>query len=74
MAVKYLFKYIYKGHNHATVKIEKNAQEQTKSINEICLYLDTRYVLTLEVIWRLFYYWLHDRKSDVIQLQVHLSG
>ena len=73
-AIKYLFKYIYKGHNHATVKIEKNAQEQTKSINEICLYLDTRYVLTLEVIWRLFYYWLHDRKSDVIQLQVHLSG
>ena len=48
MAVKYLFKYIYKGHNHATVKIEKNAQEQTKSINKIRLYLDARYVSASE--------------------------
>ncbi len=48
MAVKYLFKYVYKGHDRATVEIGKNAQEQTKSINKIRLYLDARYVSASE--------------------------
>ena len=58
MAVKYLFKYVYKGHDRATIKIGKNTQgqEQTKSINEICLYLDACYVSASEAKWRLFYY------------------
>jgi len=29
-AVKYLFKYVYKGHDHATIEIRKNMQKQRK--------------------------------------------
>ncbi|CAB4419743.1 unnamed protein product [Rhizophagus irregularis] len=48
--------------------------EQAKGIDEIHLYLDARYVSASEATWRLFHYWLYDRKPNVMQLQVHLPG
>jgi hypothetical protein len=76
IAVKYLFKYVYKGHDRATVEIKKNAQSQehVKAIDEIRLYLDARYVSASEATWRLFHYRLHDRMPNVMRLQVHLPG
>jgi hypothetical protein len=50
--MKYLYKYIYKGHNHAIVVLETR--------NEIKQYFDVRYVSTFEVAWRLFTFKLHD--------------
>ncbi|CAG8679327.1 5254_t:CDS:2 [Cetraspora pellucida] len=49
-------------------------QDQVKNVDEICLYLDARYVLVSEAFWRLFHYRLHDRSSGIIQLQVYLPG
>ena len=65
-AIKYLFKYIYKEHDCATVEVKSN--------DEISLYLDVRYISASEASWRIFYYHLHNEKPDVIQLCVHLPG
>ena len=64
-AIKYLFKYVYKGHDRATVEIIND---------EINLYLDARYISASEASWRIFHYHLHNEKPDVIQLCVHLPG
>ena len=65
-AIKYLFKYVYKGHDRATVEVRNN--------DEIGLYLDARYISASEASWRIFHYRLHNEKPDVIQLCVHLPG
>ena len=65
-AIKYLFKYIYKGHDRVTVEVRNN--------DEIGLYLDARYISASEASWRIFHYRLHNEKPDVIQLCVHLPG
>ncbi|CAJ0641618.1 4542_t:CDS:2 [Entrophospora sp. SA101] len=72
-AVKYLFKYVYKGHDRATVEIRRQNHKQ-ESNDEISLYLDARYVSASEASWRLFHYRLHDRSPAVVHLQVHLPG
>jgi hypothetical protein len=63
-AVKYLYKYVYKGHDRAAVVIE--------GPNEIQQYFDARYVSASEAAWRLFAFKLHDGFPSVIRLQVHL--
>lgn len=64
-AVKYLFKYITKRVDKATVLIEKGTDPQTsekgkeklkKEKNEIQEYIDCRYLSACESIWRTFAY------------------
>lgn len=64
--LKYVNKYIYKGHDRTTMEINKN--------DEIKLYLDARYVSAIEATWRLFHFVLHHRSPAVIRLQVHLRN
>ncbi len=51
-AVKYLFKYVYKGHDRATVEISRQSDNATErnvvEANEIKKYLDCRYVFASE--------------------------
>ncbi|POG80114.1 hypothetical protein GLOIN_2v1426683, partial [Rhizophagus irregularis DAOM 181602=DAOM 197198] len=54
-AIKYLFKYVYKGHDCATVEIVND---------EINLYLDACYISASEASWRIFHYRLHNEKPD----------
>ena len=68
-AVKYLFKYIYKGHDRATVALSNSI-----TINEIQHFIDTRYVSAHESVWRIMHYKMHDEAPDVIRLVVHLPG
>jgi hypothetical protein len=68
-SVKYLFKYIYKGHDCANVQVT-TTNELTH--DEITTFLDTRYVSAPEGIWRLSEYKLHDHSHSVIRLPVHL--
>ena len=63
-AVKYLYKYTYKGPDRANMEI----------INEVTDFLDARYVTAPEACWRLFEYPMHARSHVVERLPVHLHN
>lgn len=67
-AVKYLFKYVYKGHDRVMASIQSDEH------NEIQHYVDARYVSASEACLRIFHYDLHDRSPAVQRLAVHLPG
>ena len=66
-SVKYLYKYVYKGHDRIIVSIGKPNNEITK-------YLDARYVSAIESCWRLFNFGLQERSHKVERLPVHLPN
>ncbi len=81
LAVKYLYIYVYKGHDRATVSfsqsINRAGQEATgtdESIDEIKMYLDARYVSSSESMWRIFHFKMHGRSPNVQRLAVHLPN
>ncbi len=77
-AVKYLFKYVYKGHDRATIEISCQSDNATKGnvveTDEIKKYLDCRYVSASEVTWRIFKFDMHERFPTVERLQYHLPN
>ena len=64
-AVKYIYKYVYKGHDRTTMKFG-TAQDEIK------LYLDARYISSCEVNWHLYFFEVQDHQPSVLHLQVHL--
>lgn len=68
-SVKYIFKYVYKGHDSATVQIQ---EQNTLQHDEIKTFMDSRYVSAPEAIWRLFGFHMHSQSHTIIRLQVHL--
>ena len=66
-AVKYIYKYVYKGHDRTTM-------EFGTCEDEIKLYLDSRYVSACEGIWRLFQFDMHEEFPNIVRLQVHLPN
>ncbi|XP_062208940.1 uncharacterized protein LOC133910622 [Phragmites australis] len=71
-AVKYLYKYIYKGHDKASVSI--NYANGNHEINEIDDYREARWVAPQEALWRIFAFDLSGIFPPVLQLQLHLPG
>ncbi|CAF4580645.1 unnamed protein product [Rotaria socialis] len=76
-SIKYLFKYVYKGHHCANIKLElpvKDCENFAKTLqwNEIKAHLDARYVGAPEAVWRLFEFPLHDKSHSIIRLFIHL--
>jgi len=87
--VKYLFKYVYKGHSRIMVNIEQQTregyaiqrphqlpppQDESLRIDEIKRYTDARYVSAYEACWRLFGYQMSSHYPPVTRLQIHLPG
>ena len=68
-SVKYLFKYVYKGHDCANIEIT----EQVIEHNEVKSFIDSRYVSAPEAMWRLLGFKMHDQSHTVIRLTVHLE-
>ncbi len=68
MAVKYLYKYLYKGPDRATIEFKIH------KYNEIKQYIDSLYVSPSEACWKIFGFQLHDRAPTVIALPVHLPA
>ena len=75
LAIKYLYKYIYKGHDRATVILSQNQTPNTSEpIDEIKTYLDTRYISASESIWRIFHYRMHNHTPNIQRLAIHLPN
>ncbi|XP_073513989.1 uncharacterized protein [Phyllobates terribilis] len=69
-SVKYLFKYVYKGHDKANIEI---AQRDIKH-DETSQFVDSRYVSAPEAEWRIFGCPMHKQSHAIIRLAVHLPN
>ncbi len=52
-AVKYLYKYVYKGHDRVMAEIRGETELLKQSTDEINQFLDARYVSASEGLWRI---------------------
>ncbi|CAI5440372.1 unnamed protein product [Caenorhabditis angaria] len=74
-AVKYLYKYVYKGTTRASIRIQTTSSGVPNPVeDEIDKYLDTRYVCAPEAMHHILGYPMTDRSVSVEQLKVHLPG
>ena len=79
-SVKYLFKYVYKGHDYANMELAvhqpnpNDPQDQRPVLqhDEVNTYLNCRYVSAPEAIWRLSEHKLHDQSHTIYRLAIHL--
>ncbi|GBN64593.1 hypothetical protein AVEN_156439-1 [Araneus ventricosus] len=69
-AVKYIYKYIYKGFDCANMVLSAGQVQY----NEIENYIDARYVSAPEAMWRFLGSHMHDRSRAVMRLPVHLPN
>lgn len=67
-AVKYLYKYSYKGPDRLNIQIDDSQQH-----DEIEEYLDCRYISPPEACWRIFGFSMHSQSHSVERLPVHLE-
>ncbi|TVU30935.1 hypothetical protein EJB05_22589, partial [Eragrostis curvula] len=72
-SVKYLYKYIYKGHDRASFSVDKSENDDIV-INEIKQYQDARCITPSEVAYMLYRFPLYYVSPPVLQLAVHLEG
>ncbi len=80
--VKNLYKYVYKGHDCAQVDVglvdaaapDGAAPAQPRTLDEIKIYQDGRYVSTYEANHCLYGFDLHKEHPNVVRLAVHLKG
>ncbi|XP_039690573.1 uncharacterized protein [Medicago truncatula] len=78
-AIKYLFKYLHKGPDRATMVIEDNVLGNRSTnathitmVDEVKTFLDCRYVSACEACWRIFNFDIHYRNPAVMRLSFHL--
>ncbi|XP_020254383.1 uncharacterized protein LOC109831471 [Asparagus officinalis] len=76
-SIKYLFKYITKGPDHASISLRSHKSSSSGSNNhektdEIQYYLDCRYISAPEAIWRIYGFDIHYRVPAVERLPFHL--
>jgi hypothetical protein len=60
--VKYMYKYVYKGHDRSNILIE----------DEIQSFLDCRYLCAQEACWRLFQFKMEESMHTVYRMAIHL--
>ncbi|XP_077232176.1 uncharacterized protein LOC143867189 [Tasmannia lanceolata] len=79
--IKYLFKYLHKGPDRATIVFELNSSKTTdrniglhKNNDEAKQYLDCRYVSAPEACWRIFEFYTQGQQPFVERLQFHLPN
>src|SRR6266498_1010851 len=65
-AVKYIHKYIYKGHDKATLQIYKT--------NKITRYMTCRYINPAQAIWSILEFLIYEEWSTVIRLSLHIPN
>uniref|UniRef100_A0A2N9HBP6 ATP-dependent DNA helicase n=1 Tax=Fagus sylvatica TaxID=28930 RepID=A0A2N9HBP6_FAGSY len=80
-SIKYLFKYITKGPDRATLILEENVHvdastgiQHVTNTDEVKAYLDCRYISAIEACWRIFQFDIHYRLPAVERLNFHLEN
>jgi len=70
-SIKYLFKYVNKGHDRVTASFYNPSNE---CYDEIKMYYDCRYLSACEAVWRIFSFDINYREPSVERLSFHLEG
>ncbi|XP_035835716.1 uncharacterized protein LOC110897618 [Helianthus annuus] len=74
-SIKYLFKYINKGPDRATIAVVQSDNQSEEQVqDEIKEYYDCRYISACEASWRIFANEVHYRRPSVMRLPFHLPG
>jgi hypothetical protein len=68
-SVKYLFKYVYKGHDCANIEV---TESNTTNHDEVKTFLDARYVSAPEAYWRISEYLMQKHSHSIVRLALHL--
>lgn len=74
-SVKYIYKYVYKGYDSATIRLVPNTDAiaaDVVDVDEISNFLNGRYVGSTEAAWRIFEYPMHFQSHVIIRLDIHL--
>ncbi|XP_057249904.1 uncharacterized protein LOC130591037 [Beta vulgaris subsp. vulgaris] len=71
-AVKYIYKYVYKGHDKISFAV--SAQQDPKPVDEIQQFQTGRWVSPCEAAWRIFSFDLFEMYPPVLPLQIHLPN
>ncbi|XP_031103123.1 uncharacterized protein LOC116006774 [Ipomoea triloba] len=71
-SVKYIYKYIYKGHDRVRMSLADNMSDYV--IDEIKEYQNAQWISPPEAAWRIYGFAIAELKPAVIQLQVHLEN
>ena len=66
-AIKYIYKYVYKGHDRITM-------EFGSCVDEIKQYMDAHYVSSCEALWHMYMFAMQEHDPTIIHLQVHLPN
>ncbi|XP_076927880.1 uncharacterized protein LOC143591599 [Bidens hawaiensis] len=75
-SIKYLFKYINKGPDRATISLVQNNTDDNEDpqVDEIKAFYDCRYLSACQAAWRIFAFDVHYRVPAVTRLPFHLPG
>ncbi|GMF49014.1 unnamed protein product [Phytophthora fragariaefolia] len=75
-AIKYMYKYVYKGSDRAVLTIEavRDPSEPRSEPNEILRFLNARYISPVEAAMRILTYEIQGKPHAVTTLTVHLVG
>lgn len=75
-AVKYLFKYIFKGYDKAYTEMTATDDNGTKVIqyDEVAKFLEQRFIGPVEACWRILGKELQGKSHSVEHLPIHLKG
>ncbi|XP_060970241.1 uncharacterized protein LOC115715135 [Cannabis sativa] len=71
-AIKYLYKYIYKGHDRVAFNV--TLQDDTSTINEIDNFQCARWVSPPKAAWRIYRFYLNEMHPVVYSLQFYLEN
>ncbi|MGN6629793.1 MAG: AAA family ATPase, partial [Candidatus Nitrosocosmicus sp.] len=76
-AVKYIYDYIYKGYDAATIEcavFDENGQKTILKYDEVSKYLEARYLSPCEAAWKIFKYPMQGKSHSVDVLDIHLEN
>lgn len=74
-SIKYIFKYVHKGFDCATVKFTRGEEVSNQLVyDEISSYLSGRYVGSTEAVWRIFEYEMQYQTHTIVRLDCHLPN
>lgn len=75
-SVKYIYKYVYKGYDSATVALgnENTNDLLNAQIDEVQNFLSGRYVGSTEAVWRIYENPMHFQSHSIVRLDIHLPN